>query len=102
MKTASVDDEPRLNAVCKVASSRDLAELVKARLTLLVLLTTAVGYYLGALRPLNYARLLSCRVRNGARRCRRGGAQSMVGTPSRRAHVANKNASDSGRSHAAA
>ena len=33
----------------------DFAELVKARLTLLVLLTTAVGYYLGATPPLNYA-----------------------------------------------
>ena len=29
------------------------AELVKARLTLLVLLTTAVGYYLGAVGPIN-------------------------------------------------
>jgi protoheme IX farnesyltransferase len=33
----------------------DFAELVKARLTLLVLLTTAVGYYLGASRPIDYA-----------------------------------------------
>jgi protoheme IX farnesyltransferase len=31
----------------------DFAELVKARLTLLVLLTTAVGYYLAAARPIN-------------------------------------------------
>jgi heme o synthase len=31
----------------------DLAELVKARLTLLVLLTTAVGYYLAAAQPIN-------------------------------------------------
>lgn len=30
----------------------DLAELVKARLTLLVLVTTAVGYYLGAANPI--------------------------------------------------
>src|ERR1041384_7105880 len=37
---------------------RDLVELVKARLTLLVLLTTAVGYYLGAEGPINYAALL--------------------------------------------
>jgi protoheme IX farnesyltransferase len=33
----------------------DFAELVKARLTLLVLLTTAVGYYLGAAGPVRYA-----------------------------------------------
>ncbi len=32
----------------------DYAELVKARLTLLVLLTTAVGYYLGSRPPVNY------------------------------------------------
>jgi heme o synthase len=31
----------------------DFAELVKARLTLLVLLTTAVGYYLAAVGPIN-------------------------------------------------
>src|SRR5947199_7282787 len=35
----------------------DLAELVKARLTLLVLLTTAAGFYLGARSPVNYAAL---------------------------------------------
>jgi protoheme IX farnesyltransferase len=47
----------------EVRSSRsglisDLVELVKARLTLLVLLTTAVGFYLGADNPINYAALL--------------------------------------------
>jgi protoheme IX farnesyltransferase len=36
----------------------DLFELVKARLTLLVLLTTAVGFYLGAEGPINIAALL--------------------------------------------
>ena len=35
----------------------DFAELVKARLTLLVLLTTAVGFYLGADRPISYLAL---------------------------------------------
>ena len=35
----------------------DFAELVKARLTLLVLVTTAVGYYLGATGPINFAGL---------------------------------------------
>ena len=38
--------------------TRDLIELVKARLTLLVLLTTAVGFYLGAEGPINFALLL--------------------------------------------
>ena len=37
---------------------RDLVELVKARLTLLVLVTTAVGFYLGAEGPVNFAALL--------------------------------------------
>src|SRR5262249_33926320 len=35
----------------------DLAELVKARLTLLVLLTTAVGFYLGAEPPVDFRAL---------------------------------------------
>src|SRR5438874_452851 len=35
----------------------DFAELFKARLTLLVLLTTAVGFYLGAQSPVSYAAL---------------------------------------------
>jgi len=35
----------------------DFAELVKARLTLLVLLTTAVGFYLGARSPIDYTGL---------------------------------------------
>src|SRR5436190_16660060 len=35
----------------------DLAELVKARLTLLVLLTTAVGFYLGSEPPIDYRAL---------------------------------------------
>jgi protoheme IX farnesyltransferase len=35
----------------------DIAELVKARLTLLVLLTTAVGFYLGAPGPIDYSTL---------------------------------------------
>jgi len=37
---------------------RDLIELVKARLTLLVLLTTAVGFYLGAQGPISWSALL--------------------------------------------
>jgi heme o synthase len=40
--------------------ARDLIELIKARLTLLVLLTTAVGFYLGTEGPINYAAL--CRT----------------------------------------
>src|SRR5438128_9142438 len=56
MKTAIVDNPT-------VASSRpnfvsDLAELVKARLTALVLVTTAVGFYLGAEPPINYSSML--------------------------------------------
>jgi heme o synthase len=55
MKTATID-RPRL------ASSRhsfvsDLAELFKARLTLLVLVTTAVGFYLASEWPIDYRML---------------------------------------------
>ena len=46
MKTAAVET-PRI-AASRHSLVSDLAELVKARLTLLVLLTTAVGFYLGA------------------------------------------------------
>src|SRR2546425_2019739 len=55
MKTAAIEN-------ANVAPSRnrvvaDLAELVKARLTLLVLLTTAVGFYLGSESPVHYVAL---------------------------------------------
>jgi protoheme IX farnesyltransferase len=55
MKTAALEN-------ANLASSRnrvvgDLAELVKARLTLLVLLTTAAGFYLGSESPVEYKAL---------------------------------------------
>jgi heme o synthase len=56
MKTAIVDN-PTL-ASSRPSLVRDLAELVKARLTLLVLLTTAVGFYLGAEPPIDYRALI--------------------------------------------
>jgi len=55
MKTAALE-KPNLAASCNRVVA-DLAELVKARLTLLVLLTTAVGFYLGAESPINYVAL---------------------------------------------
>ena len=55
MKTAALED-PNL-AVSRNRVIGDLAELVKARLTLLVLLTTAVGFYLGSESPVNYMAL---------------------------------------------
>jgi heme o synthase len=52
MKTAALENAnlapPRNHVIA------DLAELVKARLTLLVLLTTAVGFYLGSESPIDY------------------------------------------------
>ena len=52
MKTAALENStlgaPRHTVVA------DLAELVKARLTLLVLLTTAAGFYLGSESPINF------------------------------------------------
>jgi len=55
MKTAALEN-------ANLASSRnrviaDLAVLVKARLTLLVLVTTAVGFYLGSESPTDYLAL---------------------------------------------
>jgi protoheme IX farnesyltransferase len=57
MKSAALPGDAEV-APATVAGSRrrimsDFAELVKARLTLLVLLTTAVGYYLAAAHPIN-------------------------------------------------
>jgi protoheme IX farnesyltransferase len=63
MKIATVDSASELGpGSVTPKTSRgglfsDYAELVKARLTLLVLLTTAVGFYLGASGPFNYAGL---------------------------------------------
>src|SRR6476660_3648098 len=55
MKTAAIE-RPDL-AASHHGIVADLAELVKARLTLLVLLTTAVGFYLGSESPINYVAL---------------------------------------------
>jgi heme o synthase len=52
VEAAAIESETRR----RVGS--DFAELVKGRLTLLVLLTTAVGFYLGAVNPINYVALL--------------------------------------------
>lgn len=56
MKTAAVENASLAPSRHGVAG--DLAELVKARLTLLVLFTTAVGFYLGAEPPIDYVALL--------------------------------------------
>ena len=55
MKAAAIERTELAPARTRFVS--DFAELVKARLTLLVLLTTAVGFYLGANSPINYAAL---------------------------------------------
>lgn len=59
MKSAAVSTaiDPSASAPARRRFVSDFAELVKARLTLLVLLTTAVGYYLGAIGPINAAGL---------------------------------------------
>ena len=60
MKTTALSaDEvaPETAATGRRRFMSDFAELVKARLTMLVLLTTAVGYYLGALGPIKAAGL---------------------------------------------
>ena len=55
MKTAALENPSFAPSRNRVVA--DLAELVKARLTLLVLVTTAVGFYLGLESPINYMAL---------------------------------------------
>jgi protoheme IX farnesyltransferase len=57
MKAAAIESQPETRAALS-GFIRDLTELIKARLTLLVLLTTAVGFYLGAEGPINWTTLL--------------------------------------------
>src|SRR5882724_5567976 len=54
MKSATFETTPAETGKSHSGLVRDLVELVKARLTLLVLLTTAVGFYLGAEPPIDY------------------------------------------------
>jgi protoheme IX farnesyltransferase len=58
MKAAVIDSNSNGAERSRPGFVADLIDLVKARLTLLVLLTTAVGYYLGAEGPVNVAALL--------------------------------------------
>jgi heme o synthase len=55
MKTAALENPSLAPSRNRIVA--DLAELVKARLTLLVLLTTAVGFYLGSESPIDYMEL---------------------------------------------
>ncbi len=63
MKTATIesiaplDERSTANKAARSRPVADFAELIKARLTLLVLLTTAVGFYLGAEGPISYVAL---------------------------------------------
>ena len=57
MKTAALEVESAKHAFTRRRFVADLFELVKARLTMLVLLTTAVGFYLGSEPPVDYAAL---------------------------------------------
>lgn len=58
MKAAAIDSSSSEVGKRRAGFIGDLIELVKARLTLLVLLTTAVGFYLGAEGPVNWTLLL--------------------------------------------
>jgi protoheme IX farnesyltransferase len=57
MKTAAVEVEDTKHSFARGRFVTDLFELVKARLTSLVLLTTAVGFYLGSGSSVDYAAL---------------------------------------------
>ena len=59
MKTASFErDEVDLPGALPTNRLSDLSQLVKTRLTLLVLVTTAVGFYLGTRGPIDLAGLI--------------------------------------------
>src|SRR5437667_3939055 len=58
MKAAIIEPDDTEVRSSRSVLIRDLVELVKARLTLLVLVTTAVGCYLGAEGPVNFGALL--------------------------------------------
>ena len=53
-RRTETDQDFGLTNASRARLAGDYPELLKARLTLLVLLTTAVGYYLGAASPVNY------------------------------------------------
>ncbi|HJT81738.1 MAG TPA: UbiA family prenyltransferase, partial [Chthoniobacterales bacterium] len=57
-REATFDSGIETGAPAPTRRGADFAELVKARLTALVLLTTAVGFYLGIRGPMNYGGLL--------------------------------------------
>ena len=57
MKTATLEVQNTNLTFALGRLAADFAELVKARLTLLVLLTTAAGFYLGAEPPIDYVAL---------------------------------------------
>jgi protoheme IX farnesyltransferase len=57
MKTAAIEVGNAKHAFARRRFIADLSQLVKARLTSLVLLTTAVGFYLGSETPVDYAAL---------------------------------------------
>lgn len=58
MKTATIGSNSNEVEAPRSGLVGDLMELVKARLTLLVLLTTAVGFYLGAEGPISWILLV--------------------------------------------
>ena len=75
MKTALI--EPAVVALERGWTMADLAQLVKARLTFLVLLTTAVGFYAGWRGPMDFIALLhAC---SAPRSPRRGPPRSING-----------------------
>jgi heme o synthase len=58
ISAGSSDSDAASGLVTRSRPGADFAELVKARLTALVLLTTAVGFYLGVRGPMDYRSLL--------------------------------------------
>src|SRR4030095_1978091 len=66
MKPAALEVETAKHAFAPRRFIADLFELVKARLTSLVLLTTAVGFYLGSRSSVDYVALFGVLVGTAA------------------------------------
>ena len=78
----------------------DLSELVKARLSFLVLLTTLVGFLMGWQGPMNYLLLAATLDGHGALRMWRSRVEPVVGARLRCSYEAHPASPASGETHA--
>ena len=100
MKDAPADAAPvaaRRRRAAPTASLADYVALTKPRLNFLVVATSAAGYYLGGPARPDVVAMAQAVARHGARRRRRGGAESGLRARHRRADAAHAAAPAAGR-----